>query len=218
MPIQNSTVSSGTITQFSGKEKSTQGNGVVYSVVLDETHPLIKKGNQKETATELIGCIEFRYTGATTVSEEQLPVAYPYDKNLKNLPLRNETVEIIMGQQGQPMYRRIGAEASPNLNVDPEYIKKNYSPKSNTSDTDKNSNYQRVENTGITSTNKDTSAKYDGFGSYFSSQSGIHKLKLYEGDMLLESRFGQSIRFSGYNNDKNEFSPTIIIRNGETRK
>ena len=40
---------------------------------------------------------------------------------------------------------------------------------------------------------------------------------MYEGDSLYESRFGQSIRFSGYNNPKNVFSPTIIIRNGESQ-
>ena len=44
---------------------------------------------------------------------------------------------------------------------------------------------------------------------------GIHKLKLYEGDEVIESRFGQSLRFSAYNNDKKTFSPTVIIRNGE---
>ena len=31
----------------------------------------------------------------------------------------------------------------------------------------------------------------------------------------MESRFGQSIRLSGFNNSKNKFSPSIIIRNGE---
>ena len=46
-------------------------------------------------------------------------------------------------------------------------------------------------------------------------EKGIHKLKLYEGDSLIESRFGQSIRFSGYNNVDKRFSPTIIIRNNE---
>jgi hypothetical protein len=43
----------------------------------------------------------------------------------------------------------------------------------------------------------------------------LHKLKLYEGDTTIESRFGQSIRFSGYNNPDNSFSPTITIRNIE---
>jgi hypothetical protein len=34
--------------------------------------------------------------------------------------------------------------------------------------------------------------------------------------MLIESRFGQSIRFSGYNNTDRTFSPTVIIRNNES--
>ena len=33
---------------------------------------------------------------------------------------------------------------------------------------------------------------------------------------MIESRHGQSIRFSGYNNKKTSFSPTIIIRNSES--
>jgi len=59
------------------------------------------------------------------------------------------------------------------------------------------------------------SSQYNNFGKYFNSTSGIHKIKLYEGDTLIQSRFGQSLRFSGYNNSKNIFSPTIILRNGE---
>ena len=54
------------------------------------------------------------------------------------------------------------------------------------------------------------------YGNYFEPQLEIHKLRLYEGDYLIESRFGQSIRFSGYNNAENVFSPTITIRNGES--
>ena len=47
MPIQNSTTVSNSFTQL-GKEKSSNGNGVVYSVILDETHPLIKNGEKME--------------------------------------------------------------------------------------------------------------------------------------------------------------------------
>ena len=57
---------------------------------------------------------------------------------------------------------------------------------------------------------------FDGYGDYFTAEQGIHKLKLYEGDILLQSRFGQSIRLSGYNNSENVFSPTLTIRNGES--
>jgi hypothetical protein len=57
---------------------------------------------------------------------------------------------------------------------------------------------------------------YSGFGKYYNPQEKLHKLKLYEGDSLIQSRFGQSIRFSAFNNPKNKFSPNIIIRNGES--
>jgi hypothetical protein len=211
MPIQNATIVASSFTQLN-KDASTNGNGVVYSVILDETHPLIKNG-VKTTAE--IGAIEFRYTGKTADNEENLPIAYPSEKNFKQLPVRNESVQILPGENGVLLYKRIGTELSPNVNADPEYIKKNYSAKPDSSES-KNQNYSKVENTGITKTNKDNSKKYDGFGKYFTSEIGIHKLKLYEGDSLIESRFGQSIRFSGYNNTNNVFSPVTIIRNSES--
>lgn len=43
-----------------------------------------------------------------------------------------------------------------------------------------------------------------------------HRLKLNPGDFLIQSRFGQSIRFSGLNNKKQTISPTLIIRNNES--
>ena len=55
-----------------------------------------------------------------------------------------------------------------------------------------------------------------GFGEVFEDkQNDIHPLRYYEGDTLVESRFGQSIRFSGYNNEDGTLSPTIILRNRE---
>ena len=66
----------------------------------------------------------------------------------------------------------------------------------------------------MSSRNTDGDSKQ--YGDYFEADEKIHRLKLYEGDTLLESRFGQSIRFSGYNNDDNTFSPTVIIRNRES--
>lgn len=214
MAIQNSTISTNIVTQGNEKSKGQNKNGVVYSVILDENHPRIKNSNGQST-TELIGAVEFRYTGLTFDDDKNLPIAYPYDKLNKTLPVRNETVEIILSGTGQPLYRRIGAEVTPNINADAEYIKKNYSPNENSTPTNKTQNYREVENTGLAKSNQNDSKKYDGFGDYFTTQPGIHKLKLYEGDTLFESRFGQSIRLSAYNNDKNEFSPTIIIRNGE---
>lgn len=54
-------------------------------------------------------------------------------------------------------------------------------------------------------------------GKYFTKKP-IHRLRLYEGDTLIQSKFGQSIRLSGYNNKGNNFSPTIVIRNKENEE
>ena len=211
MPIQNAQISSATITQFSGGDKSKSFFGIVYSVILDETHPRIKNGKDD---INFIGAIEFRYSNKSAADDTSLPIAYPFDKNYKNLPVRNETVEIVQGSSGQTLYKRIGLELSPNVNVDENYISNNFKPDTDSPGGKKN-NYNKVQQTGISRTNSDNSTKYSGYGDYFKKQKGIHKLKLYEGDMLFESRFGQSIRFSGYNNVDHKFSPTIIIRNGE---
>jgi len=43
-------------------------------------------------------------------------------------------------------------------------------------------------------------------------------LRVFEGDKIIQSRFGQSIRFSGHYNNTQEFSPTIVIRNRQGNK
>lgn len=60
------------------------------------------------------------------------------------------------------------------------------------------------------------------FGEYFEESKKVNPLQLFPGDMCLESRYGQSIRFSGtkYNSnpwidDSNNGSPILIIRNGQ---
>jgi hypothetical protein len=146
--------------------------------------------------------------------EAKLPVALPFDKNFKSLPVKNEIVEIIVAGNGQPYYKRIGNEASPNVNTPETTISKLFSPEKDNSQSAQD--YNKVQSTGIQRTNADESTKYDGYGDYFKLENGIHKLKLNEGDMLIESRFGQSIRFSAYNNNDRTFSPTVIIRNGES--
>ena len=214
MPIQNANVSATQAAQ-SGAGKSPTGNGIVYSVILDEKHPYLKNREDVEgKESNFIGAILFRLVGQPSPSEESLPIAYPFDKNQKNLPVRNESVEIIQGISGQSLYRRIGIEVSPNVDADEKQITKMFPP--NQLDSSKKQEYSKVQSTGIARSNNDESAKNDGYGDYFKKEAGIHKLKLYEGDMLFESRFGQSIRFSGYNNTENKFSPTIIIRNNES--
>jgi hypothetical protein len=198
------------ISDFSNfANKPSRKLGYVYEVILDETHERIKDSNIKSA---LIGAISFRTTEDVTI-DGNLPIAFPLEKTLKSVPVRNEKVEIYEFAPKFYGYRRIGIETNPTTNVIGNEIENIFTPKTNQNN--KPSQYNKVQKTKITRTNNDKSST-EGFGEYYEPQEGIHKLKLYEGDTLLESRFGQSIRFSAYNNSERTFSPTTIIRNGES--
>jgi hypothetical protein len=198
-------------------QPASKGFGVVYSVILDENHEYLKNredvvGNE----ASYIGCILFKLTSVPASDKVSLPVAYPFDKNFKNIPVRNETVEIYESPAGVTLYRRIGAEISPNAQADESFISTTFAETPIDSDISKS--IKKVEATGNVRSNVNENKKHDGFGDYFKRTPGIHRLKLYEGDTLIESRFGQSIRFSGYNNPAKKFSPSIIIRNNENNE
>jgi hypothetical protein len=73
-----------------------------------------------------VGSIQFRFSGQISSDEAKLPVALPFDKNFKSLPVKNEIVEIIIAGNGQPYYKRIGQEVSPYVNVADNTISKLY--------------------------------------------------------------------------------------------
>jgi hypothetical protein len=185
--------------------------GIVYAVILDETHPYSVK---RKLGSLYTGCILYRTLDNLVSSDDELPIAWPTDKNFKSLPVQNELVEIYEITSGNFGYNRIYNSVNPSASDPPNTISKSLSPRRDESQ--KAKNYQEASATGITTTNFDASRLFDGFGNYYQPDLGLHKLRLYEGDTLIESRFGQSIRFSGYNNIENNFSPTIILRNGES--
>ena len=190
--------------------------GVVYEVLTDVGSETAKSKGLGTSVT--IGCIRFRLLSDNSINindVEQLSIAYPLDKNSLTLPTRNELV-IIHSFGGNVHYSRIGGDVTPNLNATSDLISSKFSSEIKVDSSNDAKNYQNVSSTGIPRTDrKSGKSEFDGYGDYFTENSNIHKLKLYEGDTLLESRFGQSIRFSGYNNSENKFAPTITIRNGE---
>jgi hypothetical protein len=191
--------------------------GYVYDIILDDTNTdinTVEIENDEFKNISLIGCIRFRFGEDIITPSSELFFAFPFDKNFVNLPIKNETVEIYEGNGSQYFYRRIGAEITPNFNSSETLIEDSFIKDNSKGNTQKD--YKRVQSTGITKSSNDTGNKYSGYGKYFEPDATIHKLKLYEGDSLIQSRFGQSIRFSGYNNDRNVLSPTLIIRNGES--
>ena len=202
----------GNSNSLSGRNGSAQNKktAYVYDIILDDTHPFVK---DKGIEASFIGSIKFRTTDDLTTPEGDLPVAHPMDKGFKNLPIKNELVEIYEFSPGFYGYRRIGLDFNPSFTNAKTSITDTTTPQPQSENTSKD--YQEVASTGISKGSTNTSENI-GYGKYYQPQLGIHKLKLYEGDATIESRFGQSIRFSGFNNDKNQFSPTLIIRNSES--
>ena len=195
--------------------KKTTNQGIVYHVILDENDELLRAKHIQ--GTYAIGAIQFRMLSDKTTPNTQLPLAFPLNKNINTIPTRNEQV-FIHEIDGEYQYTRLADEVSPLSNAIPTLISTIF-PSDDSQTSGNSTEYSNVQKTGISRTSgKNSESSYDGYGDYFKlldRGTTIHKLKLYEGDTLLESRFGQSIRFSGFNNSENKFSPTLIIRNGE---
>jgi hypothetical protein len=202
-----------------GNSNSVAGNnkpafdsklGFVYDVILDETNQYAVEKNAFST---YIGAIRFRTRELSTVSDSELPVALPMDKNIKNLPVRNELVEIMKMQGGHYYYRKIGVTFNPSLTAEENSIGVEFAKDSqleNTAD-----GYNNIATTGTPNTNQPNNTT-KGYGKYYTPKQYLHNLKLYEGDFLIEGRFGNSIRLSGYNNPENKYAPTLILRNHES--
>jgi hypothetical protein len=181
--------------------------GYVDDVILDESHP------KADGNPAYIGAVVYRSSEIHIPDSPGGVTVFPLDRNIKNLPVRNERIQI-HHFGGSIYYTLIENSANPSVTANENQI-----ATATTGGSDSNQPPPKIDinvaEHNISKTNADTSKKYNGYGEYYKGQSGIHNLKMYEGDNLIQSRFGQSIRFSGYNNPNRVFSPTIIIRNRE---
>lgn len=190
--------------------------GVVIEVVLDDENTSLPTfaGINSETTdihTGKIGGVKVRLLSNTESNDADIKIVYPLDDTIKTLPLLGEEVNITtIG--GKKYYTRL--QTSQYVNISNEGTVKYDEAYGSGNSAGNSDSYSTSNTTGMSS--RDTSGESKQYGDYFEKDDKIHRLKLYEGDTILESRFGQSIRFSGYNNDDNTFSPSIIIRNRES--
>ena len=210
---RNSNVQSNQSKQSGSSNKSSIA--FVYKVILDVNDDILKDLEIPEAIrSKYIGAIQFRGNNTQNKKDEALSLALPYDNTNISLPTINESVRIINSEGGGFAYQRIISSPTPNINTGTNEI-------TAAQQNDKGSSissaaeYNKVQTTGIAKSSTNTNSDLEKYGDYFQPQLEIHKLRLYEGDNIIESRFGQSIRFRGYNNADNIFSPSVIIRNGE---
>ena len=199
--------------------KSKKTLGRVVSIVLNEKHPRFKELGEWNA----LGTIEYTLVDNPTPANAILPVARPADPNLKNYPVLNEIVLISnlpntdIGQFASskiPYYTNIVALWNhPHHNAFPQ--NDNILPPSQQKD------YIQTQLGSVrTVTNQSTEVF---LGNTFVEKENIHPLLPFEGDVILEGRWGNSIRFgstvtgsvntwssTGQNGD-----PITILRNGQ---
>ena len=210
--ISNSTFNPNSI---GGRDGSANRIGIVLGVITDDTSELILKYDfseveQKNTATIGHAAIRTLSDGTSSVTNS---ITYPPFSPEEGIPLVGETVELIP-INGKLHYKR---SLTGNINIGNarEDIDIKTFPQTQPPDAGKASDYSTNNQTGIASGGSSTEERKTKIGKYFEEQQ-VNPLKLYEGDKLIQSRFGQSIRFSGYNNANNVYAPTIIIRNRQS--
>jgi hypothetical protein len=205
------------------RSNAIRGNNLVFgrvkSILLDETHPRF----QELGGWNALGTIEFETVATPTTSTQLLPTAKSLDPTFKSFPLINEIVYILalpntdIGEfsttKTQYYISTVGLWNHPHHNAFPQ--NSNILPPSQQKD---------YVQTTVGSVRRVTDQSTEIFlGDTFVERGNIHPLLPFEGDKIIEGRWGNSIRFgstvtgsintwssTGANGD-----PITIIRNGQ---
>jgi hypothetical protein len=191
--------------------------GIVLDVITNEEHESIIDlgvGKNDTRNTYEIGFAKLRRLDDNTTPIEQLRFYEPHDYANLELPIVGESVEIIKRGNGQLVYRRI---TSSTLNTGNyiEDVNSIMNPDKEKASDGGAGDYSTTSQTGTPNSSGGSSDEPE--NEYF-EPTQINPLQFYEGDKVIQSRFGQSIRFSGYNNTDNVLAPTIVIRNRQGSK
>jgi hypothetical protein len=207
--------------------------GRVKSIVLDENHPRFNDLG----GYNAIGYIEFQdITTASTLSS----VAKPYFGNIKNLPLLEEIVWIVNlpDTNLNPTPEGNGNKGGITTSVSAYYICPTAlwnHPHHNAFPLDNsqlpNTQQKDYKQTEVGNVNKETDQTIElNLGNTFIERSNIHPLSPFEGDIIHEGRWGNSIRIGSTVKTKpptlaslNNWStgnsvsgdPIVILRNGQ---
>lgn len=220
---------------------------VVLDIVLDEEHPAIqescldsedappnidgKKAVDGDLDYSWIGRIKFRFLNSQVgQSKESLDWAYPMENTgVIEYPLMNEVVIVAKYMNSYYYTRKLNTKSVINSNASfvTERAHGLVEQNLNEYELDEEGNPTPYDGP-VSKLNFSGGQNYEGvLGSYFKFNSKIRTLKKFEGDTLIESRFGSSIRFGAYDdtrendNGVGEYSdgggnPMILIRNRQS--
>ena len=205
------------------RNNTVRGNNLIFgrvkSIILDETHPRYEELG----GWNALGIIEFETVATPTTNIQVLPTAKPLDSTFKSFPLINEIVYILalpdtsIGEFASTKtnyyINTVGIWNHPHHNAFPQ--NSNILPPAQQKD---------YIQTTVGSIRRVTDQSTEIFlGRTFVEKGNIHPLLPFEGDRILEGRWGNSIRFgSTVTGSINTWSsigengdPITIIRNGQ---
>jgi len=193
----------------------------IKSIILDSTHPRFKELGEWNS----LGAIEYQaVNNPLEATSGQYSIAYPLYPNIKNYPLINEIVFLIslpstgigLTYNAARSYyvSLVSLWNHPHHNAYPE--NPNTPPSSQAKD------YTQTQAGSVRRVTDQSTEIF--LGQTFKERSNIHPLLPFEGDVIQEGRWGNSIRFgSTVNGRQNNWSsigtngdPIILIRNGQS--
>jgi hypothetical protein len=215
--------------------------GVVLDIVLDITHPIFSKktsidvdhwpenvnnkiSDKNDLDLSWIGRALIRPMVSGKVdNKDELSWAYPLESNVSEYPILNELV-VLVKHRGKLFYsKKVNYKNWPNNNID-------FGAEPSTSGTVNTELYVSPPTPYVGPLSKTSfrgGTNYQGVaGRYFVANNKIRTVRRFEGDLLFESRFGQSIHFTAYDKTRgndagipnnsdyiNGGNPMILIRN-----
>lgn len=194
--------------------------GKVVSTILDESHPRFQELGQYAS----IGVVEYAIdTNVGAVAG----VAFPLNRSLRKYPIVGEFI-LIINPQGLSRGPLQGKSLSFYIGLIDVWNTVNHNSFPFDLTTIQNINYATAE-TGFTNPITATTQSYF-FGTTFEESPSVKPLQAFEGDMIIEGRWGNTIRLSstvldvktkkGVNNwslnNIQNGSPITILRNGQS--
>jgi len=199
----------------------------VVDAIFNENHPYFKTAkkidssntpvNYKDEAAKsndidysYVGRIKIRKLDDSSVSLDKLPWALPLNRDISQIPLLNENV-LVYEINGTFYYANVLSSRNfINNNADfGQNLKLSFSQNQKQIRSDKHESYLS-DPRNIKNSNKGY------LGDYFIINKNIRSVKKYEGDTVIESRNGQSIRMSTYDNSRfndKGFYPSYALDN-----
>lgn len=221
--------------QTSGFKGGQENKLASVAFVFTEMDDIVEKLNDKDKIFEeadsavdyvekdgmYYGAIRYRTPEQAETKDEDLKVAYPLDRYNFTLPVRGEVVSIEV-INGKPFYKTISFQNTVGFNTNLDILLNTVKTIEENSNTAGLATFKEVQATGIANSNEpnvtQTTVNKGFAGKYYKRNIRLHQLKPNEGDTIIQGKFGNSIRFSGYiHSDKTDGKqyPAILIRNGE---